>query len=90
MKKKKLTYIYYYTYIDDDVCSTCVRCLFLNVFFLKFLTVFMLCEGGFCNTFPKKECCCCCVHTVCVLRTMCDFHIFGLIFAGQCTVCLKG
>ena len=22
--------------------------------------------------------------------TMCDFHIFGLIFAGQCTVCLKG
>ena len=22
--------------------------------------------------------------------TMCDFHNFGLIFAGQCTVCLKG
>ena len=21
--------------------------------------------------------------------TMCDFHNFGLIFAGQCTVCLK-
>ena len=23
-------------------------------------------------------------------HTMCDFHNFGLIFAGQCTVCLKG
>ena len=23
-------------------------------------------------------------------NTMCDFHNFGLIFAGQCTVCLKG
>ena len=22
--------------------------------------------------------------------TMCDFHNFGLIFTGQCTVCLKG
>ena len=22
--------------------------------------------------------------------TICDFHNFGLIFAGQCTVCLKG
>ena len=22
--------------------------------------------------------------------TMCDFHNFGLIFAGQYTVCLKG
>ena len=22
--------------------------------------------------------------------TMCDFHNFDLIFAGQCTVCLKG
>ena len=22
--------------------------------------------------------------------TMCDFHNFGLIFMGQCTVCLKG
>ena len=21
---------------------------------------------------------------------MCDFHNFGLIFAGQCTICLKG
>ena len=21
---------------------------------------------------------------------MCDFHNFGLIFTGQCTVCLKG
>ena len=25
-----------------------------------------------------------------VLLTMCDFHNFGLIFTGQCTVCLKG
>ena len=25
-----------------------------------------------------------------LLGTMCDFHNFGLIFAGQCTVCLKG
>ena len=24
------------------------------------------------------------------IRTMCDFHNFGLIFTGQCTVCLKG
>ena len=24
------------------------------------------------------------------MRTMCDFHNFGLIFVGQCTVCLKG
>ena len=23
-------------------------------------------------------------------HTMCDFHNFGLIFTGQCTVCLKG
>ena len=22
--------------------------------------------------------------------SMCDFHNFGLIFVGQCTVCLKG
>ena len=22
--------------------------------------------------------------------TMCDFHNYGLIFTGQCTVCLKG
>ena len=25
-----------------------------------------------------------------VTLTMCDFHNFGLIFTGQCTVCLKG
>ena len=24
------------------------------------------------------------------LPTMCDYHNFGIIFAGQCTVCLKG
>ena len=24
------------------------------------------------------------------LFTMCDFHNFGLIFTGQCTVCVKG
>ena len=24
------------------------------------------------------------------IHTMCDFHNFGLIFAGQCIVCLKG
>ena len=24
------------------------------------------------------------------LHTMFDFHNFGLLFAGQCTVCLKG
>ena len=24
------------------------------------------------------------------LDTVCDFHNVGLIFAGQCTVCLKG
>ena len=29
------------------------------------------------------------LNTSCVC-TMCDFHNFGLIFAGQCTVCLKG
>ena len=29
---------------------------------------------------------------VCITITlhMCDFHNFGLIFTGQCTVCLKG
>ena len=26
----------------------------------------------------------------CKYFTMCDFHNFGLIFTGQCTVCLKG
>ena len=27
---------------------------------------------------------------VCESLCTCDFHNFGLIFAGQCTVCLKG
>ena len=28
--------------------------------------------------------------TPAIHSTMCDFHNFGPVFAGQCTVCLKG
>ena len=30
------------------------------------------------------------VSTYIIYSTTCDFHNFGLIFTGQCTVCLKG
>ena len=44
-----------------------------------------------CEVLPRQsEECDICGITVSTYITMCDFHNFGLIFTGQCTVCLKG
>ena len=48
------------------------------------ITQGMICAGG-----PGASACNVSKQTA-DPHTMCDFHNFDLIFAGQCTVCLKG